>query len=218
MNIKSKRILAVSTIIALAGLLVNPSFAEDPVPTVLAAVETTAVVEVMAAPTTGTIYVENIVTNDNLGTKTAADFEFSITHFGADIAGSPFRVTETSGTHFVLAPGTYVVAIESMDGYLGTWSGDGVTNGFVDLKAGQEITFIRNTYDNGVAEVVFPTVDPATPCDPAGPNYQDGTCNFVTEDGGLLPVTGTNWFNALALGLLLSVAGAIVFRKSYLSN
>jgi LPXTG-motif cell wall-anchored protein len=209
MNIKSKRILAVSTIIALAGLLVNPSFAEDPVPTVLAAVETTAVettavVETAAAPTTGTIYVENIVINDNLGTKTAADFELSITHFGADIAGSPFRVTETSGTHFVLAPGTYVVAIESMDGYLGTWSGEGVTNGFVDLKAGQEITFIRNTYDNGVATPVYiapePVVEP------------------VTEDGGLLPVTGTNWFNALALGLLLSAAGAIAFRKSSLSN
>jgi len=186
MNIKSKRILAVSTIIALAGLLVNPSFAEDPVPTVLAAVETTA------APTTGTIYVENIVINDNLGTKTAADFELSITHFGADIAGSPFRVTETSGTHFVLAPGTYVVAIESMEGYLGTWSGEGVTNGFVDLKAGQEITFIRNTYDNGVATPAY--IDPESTVEP--------TVDPMTDDGGLL----------------LSAAGAIAFRKSSPSN
>jgi len=218
MNIKSKRILAVSTIIVLAGLLVNPTFAEDQPAVVVTAEETTAVVTTAEIATTGTIYVENIVTNDNLGTKTAADFEFSIAHFGAYIAGSPFRVTETSGTHFVLAPGTYVISVDSVDGYLGTWSGEGVTNGFVDLKAGQEITFIRNTYDNGVAEVVYPTVDPITPCDPAGPNYQDGTCNFVTEDGGSLPVTGTNWFNALALGLLLSAAGAIAFRKSSLSN
>lgn len=218
MNIKSKRILAVSTIIVLAGLSVNPAFAEDLPSVVVTAEETTAVVTTVEIPTTGTIYVENIVTNDNLGTKTAADFEFTLRHFGADVAGSPFRVTETSRTHFTLAPGTYVVAVNSVEGYLGTWTGEGVTNGFVDLKAGQEITFIRNTYDNGVAEVVYPTVDPITPCDPAGPNYQDGTCNFVTEDGGLLPVTGTNWFNALALGLLLSAAGAIAFRKSSLSN
>jgi LPXTG-motif cell wall-anchored protein len=204
MNIKSKRILAVSTIIALAGLLVNPAFAEDLPPVVLTAEETTAVVTTAEIPTTGTIYVENIVTNDNLGTKTAADFEFTITHFGADIAGSPFRVTETSKTHFVLAPGTYVVSVASMDGYLGTWSGEGVTNGFVDLRAGQEITFVRTTNDAGTATPVYIAPEPVM--EPA------------TEDGGLLPTTGTNWFNALALGLLLSAAGALAFRKSSLSR
>jgi LPXTG-motif cell wall-anchored protein len=204
MNIKSKRILAVSTIIVLAGLLVNPTFAEDQPAVVVTAEETTAVVTTAEIATTGTIYVENIVTNDNLGTKTSADFEFSIAHFGADVAGSPFRVTETSRTHFVLAPGTYVVSVDSVDGYLGTWSGEGVTNGFINLKAGQEITFIRNTNDVGTASPVYQVIEP-TP-DP------------VTEDGGILPTTGTNWFNALALGLLLSAAGALAFRKSSLNR
>jgi LPXTG-motif cell wall-anchored protein len=208
MKIKSKRILTVSTIIAFAGLLVSPAFAED-----LAEVVATTSVQ-----TTGIINVEHIVVNDNLGTKTSGDFEFTVKHFGTNVEGSPFNITDETGMQFILEPGTYVVSVASVDGYLGTWSGEGVTNGFVNLKAGQEITFVRNTYDNGVAEVVYPIVDPVIPCDPAGPNYQDGTCKFVTEDGGLLPVTGTNWFNAVAIGLLIATVGAFGLRKYSLNK
>jgi hypothetical protein len=200
MNIKSKRILAVSTIIVLAGLLVNPAFAEDVPPVVLTAEEATAVVTTAEIPTTGIIHIENFVVNDNLGIKTSADFEFTVKHFGTNVEGSPFSGVTTAGTYFTLAPGTYVVAATFVDGYLGNWTGEGIVNGFIDLKAGQNITITRNTYDVGVAEPVSPTIDPAT------------------EDGGILPVTGTNWFNALALGLLLSVAGAIGFHKNSLNS
>jgi LPXTG-motif cell wall-anchored protein len=202
MNIKSKRILAVSTIIALSGLLINPAIAEDPVTT--AAIDTATAVVTTAAPVTGIIHVQNIVVNDNIGTKTATDFEFTIKHFGTNVEGSPFSVTEAAGTNFTLEPGTYVVAVAYADGYLGSWTGEGIENGFINLKAGQEITITRNTYDLGIAAPVYPST--TTTVDP------------VTEDGGILPVTGTNWFNALALGLLLSAAGALAFRKNSLSN
>jgi LPXTG-motif cell wall-anchored protein len=256
MNIKSKRILAVSTIIAFAGLLSTPAFAED----IAEAVATTSV------QTTGIIHVENFVVNDNLGTKTAADFEFSVTHFGADVEGSPFNITDAAGKTFILAPGTYVVAAASVDGYLGSWSGEGVTNGFIDLQAGQEITFTRNSYDIGTSNQLnlsscnsdgfgmgtgtFPCTGLTTgqtgisTCNSSGNGMGTGsfpctgqtglsTCNSsgngmgsgnfpctapVTEDGGTLPVTGTNWFNALALGLLLSIAGAYGFRKNSVNN
>jgi hypothetical protein len=211
MNFKSKRIFAVSTIIAFTGLLSAPAFAED-------LVEVAATTSVQ---TTGIIHVENIVVNDNLGTKTAADFEFSVTHFGADVAGSPFNITDSAGMTFILAPGTYVVAATSVDGYLGTWSGVGVTNGFIDLQAGQEITFTRTSYDNGIATPTLPVVAPVEtvlPCGQMGADGSIGVCNQVTDDGGLLPATSSNWFNALALGILLSIAGAYGFRKNSVNN
>jgi hypothetical protein len=204
MNIKSKRIFAVSTIIAFTGLLVTPAFAEDPAEVVV----TTSV------PTTGIIHVENFVVNDNLGTKTAADFEFTVKHFGTNVEGSPFNITDETGMTFILEPGTYVVAATSVDGYLGSWSGEGIENGFIDLRAGQEVTITRNSYDIGLAATIYPTVGPVTTCGPLGPNDAPGTCNLVTEDGGLLPATSSNWFNVLAIGVLLSIAGAYGFRKN----
>jgi hypothetical protein len=207
MNIKSKRILAVSTIIAFTGLLVTPAFAED-----LAEVAATTSVEA-----TGIIHVENFVVNDSLGTKTAADFEFTVKHFGTNVEGSPFNITDETGMTFVLEPGTYVVAVASVDGYLGSWSGEGITNGFIDLQAGQEITITRNSYDIGIATPSLPTVvpvDPVLACGQMGADGSIGVCNLETEDGGLLPATSTNWFNALAIGLLLTIAGAYGFRKN----
>ena len=193
MNTKSKRILAVSTILACVGLLTTPANAVDEI-----AIVTTAAVE-----TTGVIRVENIVVNDNLGTKTFSDFEFTVKHFGTNVEGSPFNLTETSTKSFTLQPGTYVVSATSVDGYLGIWSGVGIVNGFINLKAGDDITITRNTYDIGIALPVYPTAEP--------------TVDPVTEDGGVLPATSSNWFNALALGLLLSAAGALGFRKNSLN-
>jgi LPXTG-motif cell wall-anchored protein len=230
MNIKSKRIFAVSTIIALTGLLVNPTFAEDLAPIVVTAEETATIVSTAETLTTGSILIKHIVVNDNLGSKTAADFEFTIKHFGTNVEGSPFNVTEASGTNFTLIPGTYVIAVAPVDGYLGMWI-DEVRIGFVDLKAGQEVTLTRYTRDVGIATPDLPATEPTTDpvigqsdvysCNSFGSGM--GTGNFlctepVTENGGLLPTTGTNWFNALALGLLLSAAGALAFRKSSLSR
>lgn len=156
----------------------------------------------------GIIHVVNIVVNDNLGTKTAADFEFTIKHFGTNIEASPFNITDVDGKYFTLEPGTYVVAAIATDGYLGDWSGVGIENGFIDLQPGQNITITRNTYDVGIAASANPTVEPTL----------DPTVDPMTEDGGTLPATSSNLFNALALGLLLSAAGALGFRKNSLNQ
>jgi hypothetical protein len=136
--------------------------------------------------TTGIIHVVQEVVNDNTGTNIAGDFSMYVKHFGADVVGSPFVAMSGIGTTFILEPGTYVVSQEIIAGYDGTWSGLQIDNGFIDLQAGQEITITRTLNDNGKAVVIEPT----------------------TEDGGLLPNTASPWFNALAVGLLISIAGA----------
>ena len=146
--------------------------------------------------TMGTIHVINVVVNDNLGTKIPADFTMYVKHFGTNVAGSPFLGTNATGMTFVLAPGTYVVSQDLVAGYVGSWSGAGVDNGFIDLQAGQEITFVRTNNDLGVkAAVVTPP---------------------ATEDGGTLPSTSSPWFNALVVALLISAIGVVGLRKSVL--
>jgi len=74
----------------------------------------------------------------------------------------------------------------------------GIANGFIQLEAGDVVTIVRIHNDNGISDVVIE--QPAT------------------EDGGLLPNTATPWFNYLIVGLLITAAGALGFRKFALSN
>jgi hypothetical protein len=185
MTIKYSKVLAIAGVALLTSMMVAPSHAEDPV----VPVATTAV------STMGTIQVISQVNNDNGGTKLPADFTFNVKHFGTDVLGSPFLGTGSFGTTFIVEAGTYVVSTPIVDGYDGTWSGIDITNGFVDLQAGQNVTIIRTFNDNGTGTVVV--VDEPT-----------------TENGGLLPNTATPWFNFLLVGSLISVAGAFGILKS----
>ena len=144
---------------------------------------------------TGIIHVVKKVVNDNNGSKVPADFTLNVKHWGADVEGSPFKGVDGEGTTFVLPPGTYVVSEAITDGYLGSWSGKDITNGFIDLQAGQEITIIRTSDDIGIA--------------PAVVTEEEAEEEAVTEEGGLLPETSSPWFNLLALGLILTLAGGI---------
>jgi len=119
-------------------------------------------------------------------------------HFGTDVAGSPFIGSSETGTTFVVEAGTYVVSSSIVDGYTGSWYNNAVTNGFIDLAAGDVITITRVNEDVGIAEEVV-AVEP-------------------TEDGGTLPGTASPWFNALAVGLLISAAGVLGFGTFALKN
>lgn len=185
MTIKYSKMLAIAGVAVLTSMMVTPSQAEDPI----TPVATTAI------STTGTIQVLSRVINDNLGTKYPTDFTFNVKHFGTDVVGSPFIGAGNVGTTFVLEPGTYVVSTPIVDGYAGTWSGVDITNGFIDLQAGQTVTIVRVFNDNGTAPVVV---------------VQEPT----TEDGGLLPNTATPLFNFLLVGALTAVAGAFGALKS----
>lgn len=186
MRIKYTKRLAFAGVIVLSTLMVAPSNASDPV-----------VPAAAASPATGTIRVVSLVVNDNLGSKSASDFQFSVAHWGTPVVGSPFAGVGSTGFALNLAPGTYVVSTPVIDGYNGLWSGVGIENGFIDLQAGQDITIIRTSNDVGPSDAVV--VAPETP---------------ATEDGGTLPATSSPWFNALAAALLVSAAGTIGLRKS----
>jgi hypothetical protein len=186
---KYSKVLAMAGVAALTSMMVVPSHAEDPV----VPVATTSV------STTGTIHVLSRVVNDNLGTKYPTDFTFYLKHWGTDVAGSPFIGTGNVGTTFVLEAGTYVISTPVIDGYTGVWYNEGITNGFIDLEAGDDVTIVRIHNDVGIAELVV--VDEPT-----------------TEDGGLLPNTATPWYNYLIVGSLITVAGALGVRKFALSN
>ena len=185
MTIKYSKVLAIAGVTLLTSMMVAPSHAEDPV----VPVATTAV------STKGTIQVISQVNNDNGGTKLPADFSFNVKHFGTDIAGSPFLGTGAFGSTFIVEAGTYVVSTPVVDGYDGAWSGIDISNGFIDLQAGQNVTIIRTFNDNGTGTVVV--VDEPT-----------------TENGGVLPNTATPWFNFLLVGSLVAAAGAFGMRKS----
>ena len=189
MTIKYSKSLALAGVLALTAMMVAPSQAEDPV----VPVATTSVA------TTGTIHILSRVVNDNLGTKFPTDFVFNLKHWGTDVTGSPFIGAGNIGTTFVVEAGTYVVSTPVVDGYNGVWYNNGITNGFIDLAAGDEITIVRISDDAGLADVVV--VEEPT-----------------TENGGSLPNTATPWFNALAAGMLLSALGAIGVRKFALQN
>ena len=188
MTIKYSKTLAWATTIALTSLMMSPALAEDPVVPVV----TTSVAE------TGTIHVLSRVINDNLGTKYPTDFMFNLKHWGTHVVGSPFIGAGNIGTTFVVAPGTYVVSSPIVEGYYGVWYNEGVTNGFIDLQAGDVVTIVRIHNDAGIADVV---VEETT-----------------TEDGGLLPNTATPWYNYLIVGSLITAAGVLGFRKFALSN
>lgn len=140
---------------------------------------------------TGVINVVKKVINDDDGTKVPSDFTLNLKHWGSDVEGSPFKGVDGAGTKFVLPPGTYVVMEPVTDGYLGSWSGVGVKNGFIDLQAGQEITITRTSDDIGMSSAVV---------------------TETTEEGGMLPATSSPWFNLFAVGLLLTLAGGLGVR------
>jgi hypothetical protein len=187
MTIKYSKSFGLATSIALTSLMMSPALAADPVVPVV----TTSVVE------TGTIHVLSRVINDNLGTKFPTDFMFNLKHFGTDVVGSPFIGAGNIGTTFVVAPGTYVVSSPIVEGYYGSWYNEGITNGFINLQAGDVVTIVRIHNDAGIADVVE---QPAT------------------EDGGLLPNTATPWYNYLIVGSLITAAGALGFRKFALNS
>jgi hypothetical protein len=189
MTMKYSRVLAMAGVVVLTSMMVVPSHAEDPV----VPVTTTSV------STTGTIHVLSRVVNDNLGTKYPTDFMFNLKHWGADVIGSPFIGAGNIGTTFVLEAGTYVVSTPVIEGYNGVWFGDGISNGFIDLNAGETITITRIFDYVGIADVVV--VEEPT-----------------TEDGGLLPNTATPWYNFLIVGSLITAAGAFGFRKFALNT
>lgn len=184
MTTKYAKFLVVASMLSMSVLVTTPSYAED----------TATAVVTTPAPATGTIHILSRVVNDNLGTRYPTDFEFTLKHHGSNVPGSPFIGAGNIGTTFVVPAGTYVVSTDQVEGYDGYWYNGAVTNGFIQLAAGQELTIVRVSTDDGTGDSVV-VVDP-------------------TEDGGGLPNTASPMYNYLLAGSLFAAAGALGIRKS----
>ena len=147
-----------------------------------------------------TLHVVKVVVNNNGGTKVPSDFLLHVTLRGVDVAGSPAVGMGAPGRTYTLDPGSYVVTEEPVAGYEGSFSGIGITTGFVTLAAGSDVTITRTNSDITTVPVIVPTPAPA----PVPP---------TTVTGGKLPKTGSPWYNLLALGAGLILLGGVGFAS-----
>lgn len=162
-----------------------------------------------SAADTATLHVVVNVINDDGGTAVPADFTMHIRYLMNEITGSPFPGASGAGTTFSLAPGSYLITendVPISDGhvtYYGKYSGTNITNGFVTLAAGEEVTITRteNDWPAAGAAVVQPTATPV-PTPVVTP----------TQTGGQLPSTSSPWYNVLAISFGLALLGGVGFR------
>jgi len=98
---------------------------------------------------TTTLNIIKVVVNENDDTAVAGDFIINIQKDGVNVdeKGSPGM--DTPGRPYRLAPGTYTITEEAVEGYEASFSGDS-EDGTITLVAGDEKTItITNTFVNG---------------------------------------------------------------------
>lgn len=144
-----------------------------------------------------TLHVVKEVINDDSGKAVPSDFLLHVKYRGIDIPGSPAIGVGGLGRTYVLPAGSYLVSEDPTPGYYGYFSGIGITNGLVTLIPGSEVTITRT--NNDVAQAYVPTPEPTATPAPMPP---------ATEVGGVLPKTGSPWYNLLAGGVILVLIGA----------
>jgi LPXTG-motif cell wall-anchored protein len=171
------------------------------------AVDTTitpVVVPAVPTITTGTIHVIKVVNNTYGGTATPGDFILTLRHHGTDVAGSPAVGEASPGRTYILAPGTYVLGEEdsaAFPNYIQSFDIAGESTQFINLLAGQSLTIVQT---NNELPALTASVTPTTPATPTTP----------TETGGLLPKTGSPWFNLLIIGVLaMALSGVVLGLK-----
>jgi LPXTG-motif cell wall-anchored protein len=161
-------------------------------------------------PAMATLHVIKVVVNNSGGTAVAGDFIFHVTFHGVDVVGSPAVGLGAPGRTYTLPAGNYIVTEEPVAGYIGSFSGEGITNGFVSLVAGSDVTITRTNTDIAT-QVVVPTPTPsATPIATPTPTPSPKP---TTVKGGKLPKTGSPWYNLLALGAGLILLGGLGIRS-----
>lgn len=102
---------------------------------------------------TTTLNIIKLVVNEDGGTYVAGDFTISVLKDGLDVDGSPSAGTDTPGKPYRLAPGTYTVTEEAVDGYEASYSGDSEDGTIIMEKGDEKTIVITNTYVTGSIEV-----------------------------------------------------------------
>jgi LPXTG-motif cell wall-anchored protein len=179
---------------------------------------TTPVPTVTPTPLMATLHVIDVVVNNSGGTAVAGDFVIHVKQNGVDVPGSPAVGLGAAGRTYTLPAGNYTVTEEPRAGYIGAFTGPGITTGFVALTPGADVTITRTNTDLASA-VVTPTPTPApvvvTPPTSTGSptTSKGGTSKGGTVNGGKLPKTGSPWYNLLALGGGLILLGGVGFTS-----
>ena len=119
-----------------------------------------------------TLLVTTTVTNDDGGTRTAADFTVHVREGGGDVKGSPQAGSVAGSTYTLDAGGSYVVAAEALAGYTITVGGDCSAAGSITLAEGQNRTCTITAND------IAPTLRVIT--------------GVTTDNGGTLTPAGVN--------------------------
>lgn len=162
---------------------------------------------VASAPTAkavATLYIVKKVVNAFEGTSTESAFDIRVTQNGKEIAGTSGSTAAAPGKGYALAPGTYVLVEDRVEGYRGIWSGPVTPGGTITLKDGDDVTVTRTNYD----------MNPAT-----GLTIIEESQTAVTETGGELPDTSSGWANWMLIGGGLIALGAVGFgTRKYISN
>lgn len=193
----TKKLVVVSSVIALGFGFGSTSASADETSTVVAISETSAVSVV--APT-ATLHIVKKVINTFAGTLNPLSFQIHVMQNGLDIAGSPDSTLGSTGRVYTLAPGDYILWEERVAGYRGIWSGPISTGGSVHLVDGEDITVTRTNFDLNPTPGAFIYVDTTTATSP--------TPTTPTENGGVLPDTSAPWGNELLLGGGMILLGA----------
>ena len=132
-----------------------------------------------------TLNVVKKVINDDGGKAVASDFKINVKNFSN---GSTVIPTSKNGSTYNLNGGTYTVNIASIPGYTISYKGID-SNGKITVSPGDNKTIIFTSNDNA------PT----------------GTISTIT--GGQLPNTSSHLYEILLIGGILTIVGALGWRK-----
>lgn len=106
--------------------------------------------EIVSGPCSATLNIIKMVVNDDDDTVVAGNFTISVMKDGLIVDGTTAAGMDAPGKAYTLAPGTYSVGEEAVEGYEASYSGDS-EDGTITLAAGDKKTItITNTYVGGV--------------------------------------------------------------------
>lgn len=106
--------------------------------------------EIISGPCSATLNIIKMVVNDDDDTVVAGNFTISVLKDGLIVDGTTAAGMDAPGKAYTLAPGTYTVGEEAVEGYEASYSGDS-EDGTITLAAGDKKTItITNTYVGGV--------------------------------------------------------------------
>jgi hypothetical protein len=151
--------------------------------------------------------VKKVVTNDDLGDSDPEDFSIHVKLGGVEVAGSPQPGDATTGTTYLLAPGTYVVSETGASGYDLSFSAS-CPGGSITLTTGQvaTCTLTNNDAEPGMLTINKVCAVPAGVIDSGGnKGFFNFFVNAVQKGASNIACGGTTSSFQVPAGVQLTV-------------